>query len=106
MSEEKKELAELIQSHIGESGLQAWLDELASLAQVFEVLTKGGECVHSEKAPLTLADAVAALRAGQTRGVQVRYLLLEVEWLDTLLCAPAGGYRLVRLKAQGGKLQG
>ena len=82
---DKKELAEVVQATLDDKALQAWLEELTTLAQIDAINTKGDELSRSEKTPLTLPEAVEALRAGKVRGVQVRYRLLEEVWLDTLM---------------------
>lgn len=70
-----------------------WLDH----AEVLDVMTKGAPGSRATFAPADLPRAVDALRSGQVRAVQVRYLHGGVEWRDTLLPAPTGT-RLVRIQ--------
>lgn len=90
-------LAELTQGRLDEPTLTALLDDLSELTEILEVLTKGGECARAERSQPDLREAVAALQAGQLRGVQVRYLWDGQQWLDTLLRGP-DGVRLVRVQ--------
>lgn len=94
---EKADLPALTQSCLDESTLEALLDDLSSLTEILEVTVKGGEFDRAEKTSLALRPAVKALQAGLVRGVQIRYLWHQQQWLDTLL---GGGneIRIVRIQ--------
>jgi hypothetical protein len=78
-------------------------DELAALFQDYRVcaaglqiqLKTGPGFVLPHGAP-SLDDAEAMLRAGNIRGLQVRYRFGEQSWCDTLMPLPSGA-RLVRI---------
>ena len=91
-------LPDLTQAYLDGETLRALVDDLNNLTQILEVITKGGEFSMAGKTSLPLGEAVEALQHGQIRGVQVRYLWQQEEWMDTLLRGPAG-IRIVRMKA-------
>ena len=91
------QLSDLTRAELDPQLLDALLDDLTRHTQIMEVTVKGGEFSRAEKAPVSLQEAIEALRGGRIRGVQVRYRWQGEEWLDTLL-ANAGQFRIVRLK--------
>jgi len=91
-------LPELTQADLDGETLGALVDDLNNLTQILEVITKGGEFSMAGKTSIPLREAVRALQRGQIRGVQVRYVWRDEEWMDTLLRGPAG-VRIVRMKA-------
>ena len=95
-------MAEIHQSSLDDEALQGWLEDLTSTTEIVKVMTKGGEAAMAERTP-TLEEALEALKASQVRGVQIRYLRGQQEFLDTLMRGP-GGIRLVRIEAQNGSL--
>ncbi len=98
MEEELKELPELLDQVIDEPTLQALVADIEGLTQVFEVLVKGAAQARASGGPLSPSQAVDMLRAGQVRGVQIRYRHEGVEWMDTLMQTPQGT-RVVRMRA-------
>ncbi|MCA9290952.1 MAG: hypothetical protein KDA25_07475 [Phycisphaerales bacterium] len=70
--------------------------DLSSCTQVLhvQVRSRGG---GSADRTATLDEAAAALRAGDTRSVQIRYRYEGAAWCDTLL-AQTGGVRLIRIR--------
>lgn len=93
-------LAELARARLDGPTLDALEADLAQLTRVLEVQVKGAPTVCAAGAAPDLAAALAQLRAGAVRGVQVRYAYRGEVWCDTLLAGPAG-IRLVRLRAPG-----
>ena len=89
-------MPELTQGVLDEATLEALLDDLTGLTEILEVQIKGGEFSRARRVDEDLRQAVAALRGGQLRGVQVRYLWEGQQWLDTLL-RNLEGVRLVRM---------
>ncbi|MFA5506664.1 MAG: hypothetical protein WC314_03385 [Vulcanimicrobiota bacterium] len=86
---------ELSQAVLDPPTLQALLRDLTTQTRVLSVTVKGGEQHHAQAADSSLSQAVESLLRGEIRGVQVRYLWQDREWLDTLLrCAE--GIRIVR----------
>ena len=65
------------------------------LDQVEILVKRGPGLVTAGPAP-TLAEAEQFLLAGSARGVQIRYLHQQTQWLDTLMPV-VGGIRLVRI---------
>lgn len=76
--------------------LDALVADLLAHAELLDVWTKGGPTARAELAPTDLATAIAALRAGRVRAIQIRYRHGGAEWRDTLLDTPSG-VRLVRV---------
>lgn len=96
-SEGAPALAELFQGHLDEDALDALVRDLSALAQVHEVRLKAGPTLRADERPMDLSRALAALRAGGARAMQVSYRYAGATWSDTLLKGP-GGYRLVRMQ--------
>ncbi|MBT9584361.1 hypothetical protein IV102_13545 [bacterium] len=94
---ENAELPPLTRSCLDAATLEALLDDLSSLTEILEVTVKGGQFDRSEKTCLALRPAVKALQAGLVRGVQIRYLWHQEQWLDTLLVG-RDGIRIVRIQ--------
>lgn len=92
------QLAELVQAELDAATLDALERDLATLTTVLDVQVKGAAATYAAGTGTALAEALAALRAGTVRGVQVRYAYQQEVWWDTLLRTPAG-VRLVRMRA-------
>lgn len=97
-------LPELHQGDLDAAGLVAYEADLTAEAQVEAVMVKGGAEVRATDAgELGLAEALAALRRGDVRAVQVRYGWDGEAWWDTVMAMGSGGggagYRIVRLRA-------
>ena len=82
---------------IDDATLDALVSDLTTYAQVLDVLVKGAPTHRTNGQVVALQDAVAWLRDGSVRGIQVRYRYDECEWRDTWL-ATGAGIRLVRVK--------
>lgn len=91
-------LAELVHAELDTATLDALERDLATLTTVLDVQVKGAAATYAAGTGTALAEALAALRAGAVRGVQVRYAYQQDVWWDTLLRTPAG-VRLVRRRA-------
>ncbi len=91
------ELADLNEAILDDATLSALVSDLHQHAEVLDVLVKGGATTRTDGKPVRLEDAVALLRAGSVRGVQVRYNWDGDEWRDTLFGTPAG-VRIVRMR--------
>lgn len=92
------QLAELVQADLDAATLDALERDLAALTTVLDVQVKGAAATYAAGTGTALAEALAALRAGAVRGVQLRYAYQQEVWWDTLLRTPAG-VRLVRMRA-------
>ncbi len=77
-------LPELFSGTFDDTTLDAWVADLTALASIDQVLLKGSERAHSAPGA-SVAAAVACLRRGASRGVQVWYRLGEEAWCDTLV---------------------
>lgn len=95
------ELPTLTQSVLDEATLQSLISDLLQCTQILELTTKGGEQLRAQKEKSQLPELVAGLKAGAFRGLQIRYLWEEKEWIDTLLATPEG-LRLIRIEQPGG----
>ncbi len=98
-------LPALQQQILDEETIDVLAQDLSALATILEVRGKGGSRAHANTEALTLADAVASLRVGKLRGVQVHYLYNHREWSDTLTASPAG-IRLTRICLSDAKPDG
>lgn len=92
------EFPDLHESMLDEAKLDALFNDIAMEAQVLSVLLKGGAEVLAEGGDVALSDALAMLKGGRVRAVQVRYVHRGQGWTDTLL-RTASGYRVVRIAA-------
>jgi len=90
-------LPELQDAVIDVATLQALVADLLEHAAAVEVRTKGGSRTRADQGTIGLEGAVAALLAGETHGVQIRYRFEDTEWSDTLIRV-ADGVRLVRTR--------
>jgi hypothetical protein len=94
------ELAALHEALLDAATLDALCADLTVHADLLDVIVKPG-LGRAEPQPVGLAPAIAALKSGTTRGVQLRYRWDGAEWRDTLLAMP-GGVRLVRMRMPDG----
>jgi hypothetical protein len=94
----RPELPPLWQAELDDPALDQLLADLAAAAEVHSVQAKGDARALAPTDPLTLDAAGRRLKAGEVRGVQVRYRYDGRDWTDTLLRTPAG-YRLTRIAA-------
>lgn len=97
-----RDLPELLEGELDATGLASLERDLASLARVDSVLPRPSARTLVPPAPVTLADGFARLRAGDLRGLQVRYVYAGEAWVDTLLALPHGGVRVVRMRQPAG----
>lgn len=65
--------------------LDCYLRDLSMCAHIHEVSSKGGATAIADQSPDDFASAIDRLRAGQLRGVQIRYGFDGVLWCDTLM---------------------
>lgn len=96
MSDEAAPLPELHEALLDAATEGSLLTDIEALTDLLGVTLKGAPTQMVDDGPLTLADALAAWRAGAARGMQLRYRHQGVEWWDTLMRTPAGT-RLVRI---------
>lgn len=80
---------------LDEEGLDALLVDLAACAEDIEIVVKSAPAARAEGAAPALRAALERFRAGELRGVQIRYRFEGRLWCDTLI-RTAGGARLVR----------
>jgi len=90
-------LPDLQQTVLDAATLDTLFADLAAHAQVLSVVPKLASNAMVAERVITLDNARAGLRDGTLRGVQVRYRFESREWCDTLIAAPGGGARLVRI---------
>jgi hypothetical protein len=90
-------LPDLQQTALDAATLDALFTDLAAHAQVLSIVPKRAPNTMVEERGITLAVARDGLRDGTIRAVQVRYRFDHKEWCDTLLAAPGGAARLVRI---------
>lgn len=94
---ENPPLPELQESLLDAQTLEQLASDLLSLAQVEEVLLKGGAAAMTTGKAVSLTEALEALQQGRVLGVQVLYRYGGTGWRDTLLRTPHG-IRLVRIE--------
>jgi len=80
---------------LDEEGLDTLLTDLAACAEDIELVVKSGPAARAECAAASLQLAIQRFRAGELRGVQIRYRFEGRVWCDTLM-RTATGMRLVR----------
>jgi len=97
--DEPIEFPDLHEAMLDEARLDALFNDIAMEAQVLSVLLKGGAEVLAEGGDVALPDALAMLKAGRVRAVQVRYVHRAKAWTDTLMRTATGAYRVVRIAA-------
>ena len=90
-------LPDLHETVLDTETLSAYFDDLASHAEVFDVIAKGAPQQYAGEQALDLAGGRALIESGLTRGLQVRYRFQGAEWWDTMICQ-ADGVRLVRIE--------
>ncbi len=95
--EERPPLPPMHEATLDDAGLDALMADLSGAAEVLEVRVKGGAERHAQGAEL--GPALARLRRGEVRAVQVRYRFDGHDWFDSLWRI-GGDYRLVRMRAQ------
>ena len=89
-------LPELTTAQLDDTMLDQLVTDLENAATVLDVLFKGHATQRTDGKPVPIRQAVSLLRAGESFGVQIRYIFEETEWRDTLSRASTG-YRLVRM---------
>lgn len=89
-------LPDLFEALLDKDALDTLMTDLASHAEVFEVLAKASPGARASKASLSLREAQEMLLAREVRAVQIHYRHEGTEWRDTLMSSP-GGVRLVRM---------
>ena len=88
-------LPELCQGALDDELLESLECDLTNLTTIVAVTVKGEAQSRATQSAFSLAEALAELRRGALRGVQVHYLWNEQAWLDTLL-SDGRGVRLIR----------
>ncbi len=80
-------LPELRTAELDDADLTALVRDLETLAVIEAIVFKGGAGGYAKQlsAPASLRDAIARLRAGAVRGVQIHYRWNAQRWCDTLL---------------------
>ncbi len=96
MSGERQLGPALQRAHLDDDTLAALVADISGLTRILAIQVKGGTQEHGDAAGASLDMAVADLRAGAIRGVQIRYVWQDQEWCDTLI-ADGRGVRLVRV---------
>jgi hypothetical protein len=80
--------------------LAALFRDLSLAAKVLDVRAKGSATSHASSEPWSLDAAFDALTRSRVSGIQIRYLLGNETWRDTLMCT-RDGTRLVRIREPG-----
>jgi hypothetical protein len=70
--------------------------DLAAVAQVSQVVLKGGSTQYASQNAMTLENALPLLLNCSIHGLQVRYAFDGHEWTDTLFREADDRFRLVR----------
>lgn len=89
-------LPELHEGALDEPTLDALVGDILRETRVIAVMVKGAATTLAEGGDVTLEAAIAMLREGSVRAVQVRYEHRGQLWSDTLLRTPQG-VRIVRM---------
>lgn len=90
-------LPDLIHGGLDQETLDALQRDYLGCCTLLAVLPKAGAGMTAP-ASIPLDAGIAALRAGSLRGLQVRYHYDGAEWWDTLMRAPDGTLRIVRMQ--------
>ena len=91
------EFPELNQADLDWETVEALATDLKSCAQITEIQIKSSALSFAKPPVPTLDEALARLKSGESRGMQVRYRYQDQDWCDTLLWRNQG-VRLVRMK--------
>lgn len=100
MSESSPEsLPEVLEETVDATALAAAFDRVARTGRLLGVVVKEQLNVMAKppRGPEALDEAREALTAGRVNGVQLRYLIDQVEWWDTIMAAGPGAWRVVRI---------
>ena len=89
-------LPDVHEAMLDEATERSLLTDIEALTELLGVTVKGAATQRVPDRAWTLAEALAAWRAGAARGLQLRYRHEGLEWWDTLLRTPSGT-RLVRI---------
>lgn len=89
-------LPELHEGALDDATLDALVGDILRETKVLAVMVKGAAMTLAAGGDVTLSDAVAMLRQGHVRAVQVRYDHRGQTWSDTLIRG-AQGVRIVRM---------
>lgn len=95
--EQPLDLPDLQEVEFSFAALGAYLKELRDTEVPVDVTVKGSVSARPERS-LELSGVESALRAGEIRGAQLRYLYRGQSWTDTLLRTQQG-VRLVRIQS-------
>lgn len=90
------QIPELQDTTLSAATVETLFADLAACAQVLSIVPKAAPGFVPGKS-IPLAAAQAGLQDGSFRAVQIRYRFEAREWCDTLMPAPDGGTRLVRI---------
>ncbi|WNG35012.1 hypothetical protein F0U60_16320 [Archangium minus] len=94
---EDSPLPQLQDALLDSETLEQLLRDIQRCAVVQEVLLKGGAVERVSGTPVSLAEAMEALRQERVLGVQIRYWFDGSNWWDTLMRTP-NGIRLIRIE--------
>lgn len=98
MSEAQPPLPPVHEALLDDATLEMLVGDLLGAATLHAVLVKGGaETLAEGVEGLSLREAVAMLRGGRVRAVQVRYTHQGTAWTDTLMRV-GSAVRLVRMQ--------
>ena len=95
-NETELKLPELHQTELDPEMVQTLFADLESCAEILAVIPKYGPGYIAVKS-INLAEGERALKAGELRGLQVRYRYQGDEWWDTLIASGAN-VRITRIK--------
>ncbi len=92
-------LPDLHQSELDEATLRQLFEDVRTHTELMEVIPKYAASGYvPEIAAITLAEGLALLLGGGVRALQLRYRHNGTIWWDTLMPAPRGLFRIVRIQ--------
>lgn len=92
-------LPDLHQSEIDDATLRQLFLDVAAHTELLEIIPKHAATGYvPEIAATTLAEGLDLLLSGGVRALQLRYRHNGTTWWDTLMPAPHGNFRIVRIQ--------
>ena len=88
----------LHQSEIDDATLRQLFDDIRAHTEVIEVIPKyGADTYVPDQSATTLDEGMNLLLGNSIRALQIRYQHAGTIWWDTLMPAPRGAWRIIRM---------
>lgn len=83
-------MPEMCEAILADEDVERLFEDLAACTRVVSIQEKGSRQAYAGQRPATLHSAKARVLNRNVRAVQIRYTYQERDWIDTLICLPAG----------------